>query len=94
MSTKPNNISPEALELLSKTEPAVFEGIIKSFGFKIEGRTKQDPLQTESRIESIKSIASILTENINTLKEISPTAAKIKKIAEKAGYILSINPKR
>lgn len=81
--------SMEALEILAVSDRNVFESTMQNIGLNIEGMQSDDPLLSQVQTESIASIASELTEDVNTFANNNSRLKAIKTMAEDYGYIVS-----
>lgn len=81
--------SMEALEILAVSDQPVFESVMLEIGLHVEGRQSNDPLLTQVQTESIVSIASELTEDINSFSNDDHNLHLVKRMAEDYGYIVS-----
>lgn len=78
------------LRILARSDTAVFNEALRSFGLKIVGRINTDPLRTQVRNEDVAALASTITEDAYTPVELSTPAKIAKKIAEEAGYVVAV----
>jgi len=83
-------MSLNVLNLLASQDPNVFAESIKAYGLEIVGRKETDPLKTIVQSESVASIASAITEDVNTNRDISDNTRRAKQIAERHGFIVKL----
>lgn len=79
----------EVMEVLAISDQPAFESLMASMGLKVVGVDDFDPLRRQVQGESVVSIASELTEDVNTYIDVSPHILPYKKMAEDYGYIVS-----
>ncbi len=79
------------LELMIRSDISLFEHYIRQIGLKIVGLRSTDPIDITVQSESVTSIASVITDDINNNVDLSPYQTQIKRLAEDYGYIVAIN---
>lgn len=82
--------SLSTLRVLAAGDPHVFAEAIKRFGLKVVGYRNNDPLETRVQSESITSIASTLTEDVDGPVSLPRATIEAMRIAEDHGYIVKI----
>jgi hypothetical protein len=83
-------MSLAALKVLATSDPNVFAESIKNYGLEVLGKRNNNPLQTQVQEESVASIASALTEDVHTFRQMSADTRRAKNIAEQYGYIVQL----
>jgi len=78
------------LRVLAGSDPKVFAEEIKRFGLKVVGFKSTDPLKTRVQSESVAAIASTITEDVDTDKDLHPATVRAMQIAEDYGYIVKV----
>lgn len=80
-----------ALELMAVADRSLFEHHMSQIGLPVIGRRNNDPTEKEVQSESISSIASAITEDVNDSIQLNDYQKTAKKIAEDHGYIIKIS---
>jgi len=80
-----------AMELMAVGDRSLFEHHMKRIGLPIAGRRNLDPTETDVQLESISAVASIITEDVDENIGLDSYRARVKKIAEDHGYIVTID---
>ncbi len=80
----------ESLSILADSDARLFAETIKQYGFEVIGMKRTDPLEKDVQLESIASMASLITESIDEDMELNEIMGDIKKIAESRGYIIRL----
>lgn len=73
--------------MIAAADPILFEHLMEQNGLKVHKRDT-DPLRNTVQAESIRAIASMITEDIHTRAILDSTRQRLKTIAEKMGYLV------
>ena len=84
------NILLESLSVLANGDPQLFAKTIRRYGFEVIGYRNIDPLEKHVQLETIESMASMITESIDEDEELNPIMIAIKQLAESHGYIVRL----
>lgn len=85
---KNNRLTPAALKLMAISDKKLFESNMRKIGLRVVGLRSTDPTDGEVQSESILSLASVITENVNDNVVLSDYQKMAKKLAEDCGYIV------
>jgi hypothetical protein len=80
----------ESLTILADSDPRLFAETIRQYGLEVIGLKNNDPLEKQVQLETIESMASVITESIDENEELHPTILAIKQLAEARGYIVRL----
>lgn len=83
-------ISLSTLKLLAKSDRTLFEHNMSLIGLRIAGHKSDSLIDKEILPEQVKSLASTITEDINDNVKISKHQSNAKRMAEKLGYIVTV----
>ncbi len=75
---------------VSASDYGLFKHLLKKEGISVLSRHKYDDLDRNVKLESILSISSIITEDVNTRIDITNRQKSIMKLARNLGYIVAI----